>query len=64
MALIKVGSDQWIDDNELSFNFIRASGPGGQEVNKVSTSFQLSFDSPFLHAHRTIALYLRRILLS
>ena len=44
MALIKVGSDQWIDDNELSFNFIRSSGPGGQNVNKVSTAVQLSFD--------------------
>ena len=44
MALIKVGLDQWIDENELSFNFIRSSGPGGQNVNKVSTAVRLSFD--------------------
>jgi ribosome-associated protein len=33
-----------IDDRELQFDFIRASGPGGQNVNKVSTSVQLRFD--------------------
>ena len=30
--------------NELSFEFIRASGPGGQNVNKVATAVQLRFD--------------------
>jgi ribosome-associated protein len=30
--------------DELSFDFIRASGPGGQNVNKVSTAVQLRFD--------------------
>ena len=33
-----------IDENELSFTFIRASGPGGQNVNKVATAAQLRFD--------------------
>ncbi|MEN6511388.1 MAG: peptide chain release factor-like protein, partial [Chloroherpetonaceae bacterium] len=31
-------------ENELQFSFIRASGPGGQNVNKVATSVQLRFD--------------------
>jgi ribosome-associated protein len=30
--------------NELNFSFIRASGPGGQNVNKVATAVQLKFD--------------------
>lgn len=42
-----------IDESELHFEFIRASGPGGQNVNKVATSVQLRFDvrnSPSLEA--------------
>lgn len=33
-----------MDENELQFDFIRASGPGGQNVNKVATAVQLRFD--------------------
>ncbi len=33
-----------IDEHELQIDFIRASGPGGQNVNKVSTAVQLRFD--------------------
>ena len=33
-----------IPDTDLSFAFIRASGPGGQNVNKVSSAVQLRFD--------------------
>lgn len=33
-----------IPDKELLFSFINASGPGGQNVNKVSTAVQLRFD--------------------
>lgn len=33
-----------IDDRELEERFVRASGPGGQNVNKVSTAVELRFD--------------------
>ncbi|MCF8477402.1 MAG: aminoacyl-tRNA hydrolase [Pseudolabrys sp.] len=34
-----------IDDDELEEAFVRASGPGGQNVNKVSSAVQLRFDA-------------------
>ncbi len=42
--MIKVTDTIFIDENDLSEKFIRSSGPGGQNVNKVATAVQLSFD--------------------
>jgi len=33
-----------LDESELEFAFVRSSGPGGQNVNKVATAVQLRFD--------------------
>jgi ribosome-associated protein len=42
--MLEVNSTVKIDENELQFDFIRASGPGGQNVNKVASAVQLRFD--------------------
>ena len=42
--MIEVTSSVKIDDSEIQLDFIPASGPGGQNVNKVATSVQLRFD--------------------
>ena len=41
---LEITSSLSIPDTDLSFAFIRASGPGGQNVNKVSSAVQLRFD--------------------
>jgi ribosome-associated protein len=43
--MISVTSTFVLDESELHETFIRASGPGGQNVNKVATAVQLRFDA-------------------
>jgi ribosome-associated protein len=42
--MIRVTDDVVLDDREVSERFVRASGPGGQNVNKVSTAVELRFN--------------------
>jgi ribosome-associated protein len=42
--MIEAATNCAIHESELQFELIRASGPGGQNVNKVSTAVQLRFD--------------------
>jgi ribosome-associated protein len=42
--MIRITDAIAIDESELEESFVRASGPGGQNVNKLSTAVQLRFD--------------------
>jgi ribosome-associated protein len=42
---IRVTQDISVDASELDWDFVRASGPGGQNVNKAATAVQLRFDA-------------------
>jgi len=42
--MIRVSDTISIDESELTESFVRSSGPGGQNVNKLSTAVQLRFD--------------------
>jgi len=42
--MLRITGNIIIDEQELDYNFVHASGPGGQNVNKVATAVQLRFD--------------------
>jgi ribosome-associated protein len=59
--MIQITDDIAIDEREIDERFVRASGPGGQNVNKVATAVELRFDVhgsslPAGVKHRLIAL--------
>ncbi len=44
MGTIRISESVTIDESELEERFVRSSGPGGQNVNKVSTAVELRFN--------------------
>ena len=42
--MIEISPSLQIDERDLQIDFVRASGPGGQNVNKVATAVQVRFD--------------------
>lgn len=43
--MIRITPRVSIDESEITLGFVRSSGPGGQNVNKVSTAVELRFDA-------------------
>ncbi len=57
--MIKINDQISLRDDEITETFVRSSGPGGQNVNKLSTAVELRFDvrgSPSLPDHVSIRL--------
>ncbi len=59
--MLRISRDLVIDEDDIEIGFVRASGPGGQNVNKVATSAQLRFDTTKLTLPEDAALRLARL---
>ena len=59
--MIRINDHIAIDDGELEERFVRSSGPGGQNVNKLSTAAQLRFDTRRIALQPDVAARLARL---
>ena len=59
--MLRISRDLTIDENDIDISFVRASGPGGQNVNKLSTAAQLRFDTSRITLPEDAAIRLNRL---
>jgi ribosome-associated protein len=58
--MIQITTSRQLDENEIYFEYLKSSGPGGQNINKVSSAVRLRFDihsTSFLSAEEKIRLF-------
>lgn len=59
--MLRIARDITLDEDEIDIVFVRASGPGGQNVNKLSTAAQLRYDTHRLALAPDVAQRLTRL---
>src|ERR1700754_4887123 len=59
--MLRISRDLVIDEDDIEIAFVRASGPGGQNVHRVSTAAQLRFDTRKLTIPEDAAIRLARV---